>query len=145
MPDQPYTTADLHAEAARQHATLAADPDFMGIGEQMEGAAIPSTVVSLEPETGEAVEFSQTWDQLSEAAFETAQKAIDDLLTKAADLSEWAVRLGTDGLEPDAHLITVGAGERPIARIHFAFSPDMEDETRTALAEGVSQAIANAL
>ncbi|MFG2826065.1 hypothetical protein ACGFWI_01055 [Streptomyces sp. NPDC048434] len=132
MSEYPYTTADLHAEAARQHATLAEDPDFVGVGERMQWTPIPSRP-------------DDHWDDLNEADFETAQRAIDDLLTKAADLSDWAITLGADGLQPDEHVLSVGAGEQTIARIHFAFEPDMDDDMRAALVEGLGQAIADAL
>jgi hypothetical protein len=87
MTSAPYTKADLRAEAARQHATLTQDPDFLGIGEQMEGHKIPSRG-----------DFQ--WDQLSDDDYDAARAAVDDLLTNAADVSEWAVQLGAAGLTP---------------------------------------------
>lgn len=42
MTQQPYTDADLRAEAARQLGALTEDPEFMGVGEQMNGADISS-------------------------------------------------------------------------------------------------------
>jgi hypothetical protein len=72
--------------------------------------------------------------------------AIRGLIKSAADVSEWAINLGADGLEPsDEHVITLnadsGTEERPIARIHFAFEPGMPEEMRTALVQGIGQAI----
>lgn len=145
MTDRPYTDEDLRTEAARQHKTATEDPDFMGIGEQMDGMPIPSTVVDLEPETGEPLEMSRAWNHLSPDDFEAAQRAVDDLLGKAADVSDWAINLGADGLEPEDHSITVNGDARPIARIHFAFEPGMPDEMRTALVEGIGSAIARHL
>ena len=125
MTDHPYTEDDLRTEAASQHAALLRDPDFMGIGEQMQ---------------------DETWRSLSEDDFEAAQRAIDDLLTNAADVSEWALNLGADGLQPsDEHAITLDGNGKPIARIHFAFEPGMPDEMRTALVQGIGEAIADAL
>ncbi|WP_431999282.1 hypothetical protein [Streptomyces sioyaensis] len=143
MPDKPYTDKDLRAEAARQHATLTDDPDFMGVGEQMQDAFIDST----DDNDREEVEDSgSTWDEaLDEDQFNEAKRKIHDLINGAADLSDWAVNLGADGLEPTGHVLSVGAGERTIARIHFAFEPGMDDDMRTALVEGVGQAIADAL
>ncbi|NUQ97875.1 MAG: hypothetical protein HOY79_15410 [Streptomyces sp.] len=60
-------------------------------------------------------------------------------------MSDWAINLGADGLEPEDHSITVNGDDRPIARIHFAFEPGMPDEMRTALVEGIGSAIARHL
>jgi hypothetical protein len=153
MDNQPYTDTDLRTEAARQHATLIKDPDFMGVGEMMQD----SEVASLAPQhTAEDIDGQPndadgvTWSQLlpPEAddceAYDLAQNGIYDLIQGAADVSEWAINLGADGLEPEDHQITVNAG-RPIARIHFAFEPGMSDEMRAALVEGIGEAIADAL
>ncbi|MFK4801714.1 hypothetical protein ACI3K5_23905 [Streptomyces sp. MPA0124] len=140
MTDHPYTDDDLRAEAARQHAVLAEDPDFMGVGEQMEDATVEHT------DDGDT---SLTWTELlvpqgagaSYEAFGEAQRKIHGLIQGAADVSEWAVNLGADGLEPSTeHEITLNAG-RPIARIHFAFEPGMPEEMRTLLVEGIGDAI----
>lgn len=121
MTERPYTDDDLRAEAASQHHTATTDHDFMGIGEQM---------------------TDETWRSLSRDDFAKAQDAIDQLLTNAANVSEWAVNLGADGLAPsDEHVITIGADEQPIARIHFAFEPGMDDDMRTALVQGIGQAL----
>ncbi|MFD3310095.1 hypothetical protein [Streptomyces sp. NPDC058694] len=129
MTEQPYTTADLLAEAARQHKAATEDPDFPGIGEQMEGHKIPSRG-----------DFQ--WDQLNRDDFDTAQFAIDDLLGKAADVSRWAIDLGADALEPEEHQFTLSAGERPIIRVHFGFAPGLSDEARAAFVEGLGAAAA---
>ncbi|MEU8723557.1 hypothetical protein [Streptomyces antimycoticus] len=138
----PYTDADLRAEAAAQHAVLTEDPDFMGIGEQMDDDIVEST---------ESANGGRTWSQLlpfetdDGEAYNAAQRKVHDLINGAADVSEWAINLGADGLKPDGHSITIGAAEKPIARIHFAFEPGMPDEMRSALVEGIGQAIADAL
>lgn len=142
MTDRPYTDDDLRTEAARQHKTATEDPDFMGIGEQMDGSEIDSTYYD---EAGQRHENGRTWDQLDDEDFEAAQRAVDDLLGKAADVSDWAINLGADGLEPEDHSITVNGDDRPIARIHFAFEPGMPDEMRTALVEGIGAEIAKYL
>jgi hypothetical protein len=142
MTDQPYTDNDLRAEAARQLFGAQQDPDFMGIGEQMEGSFIDSTVVEPDPETGTEPVTGRTWDQLDDDTWDTAQRGIDKLINGAVDLSDWAVNLGADGLEPsDEHIITLGADEKPIARIHFAFEPGMDDDMRASLVQGIGQAI----
>lgn len=142
MTDRPYTDEDLRLEAARQHATLLTDPDYMGIGERMEGEFIDSTIVDPDPSTGTEPVTGRTWDELDEDSYDNAQRAIDDLLGKAADVSEWAINLGADDLEPsDEHVITLDGDGKPIARIHFAFEPGIPDEMRTALVQGIGQAI----
>ncbi|MDT0409912.1 MULTISPECIES: hypothetical protein [Streptomyces] len=137
----PFTDADLRTEAARQHANLVDDPDFMGVGEGMEDAYVDSTLNA----DGEG----KTWADLLpyEAdrgeAYNAAQRKIHELIP-GADLSQWAVDLGADGLEPaEAHL-NLGA-DRPLARIHFAFAPDADEDTRIALVKGVGAAISQFL
>lgn len=139
MTDQPYTDADLRAEAARQYFSATTDPDFMGIGEQMDGSPIESTFYDA---SGQRHEQGRVWDQLDRKDFDDAQRAIDDLLGKAADVSQWAVDIGADGLEPDEHQFTLKAGETPFIRVHFAFAPDLSDEGRTAFVEGLGAAAA---
>lgn len=143
MTERPYTDDDLRTEAARQHATFTEDPDFMGVGEQMEDALVAHTDLTEDGET------SLTWQELlvpegggSWETFGEAQRKIHCLITGAADVSEWAINLGADGLQPsDEHVITLNGDSKPIARIHFAFAPDMPEEMRTALVQGIGQAI----
>lgn len=126
MTDRPYTDDDLRTEAAKQHKTATEDPDFSGIGEQMDG--------------------TEPWTNLGDDDFDTAMRAIDDLLGKAANVSRWAVDLGADGLQPsDEHAITLDGDGKPIARIHFAFEPGMPAEMRAALVQGIGEAINDAL
>jgi hypothetical protein len=137
MADRPYTDDDLRAEAARQYATLAEDPDFMGVGEQMEYAIVEST--------DDGTCARETWHELLVAptpddeyeAYGEAQKQIHDLINGAAEISEWAINLGADGLEPAAHTFQLGAqgvgdgdAEEPFVRLHFAFGPNVAEEDR---------------
>lgn len=135
--DRPYTEADLRAEAARQHQTATEDPDFVGIAEQMDGAFIDSTVVDSDPETGTEPVTGRTWDQLDEEEFGKAHRAIDDILGRAADVSDWAIELGADGLEPDEEHVDIAG-----ARIHFAFDPGMPEEMRASVIAAVHAATA---
>lgn len=134
--DRPYTDDDLRSEAARQHKALTEDPDFMGVGEQMDDEVIPS-----DPES--------TWGDLDEVDCDAAQNAIHDLITGAADVSEWAVRLGADGLEPDSHTLQFGVdpgdGDRPRVRLHFAFAPDTDAGTRDRFVMALSKTALQAL
>ncbi|MFJ3021446.1 hypothetical protein ACIPH4_10910 [Streptomyces tendae] len=141
MTEHPYTDTDLRAEAARQHAGLTEDPDFMGVGEMMQDAIVEST--------DDGTCARQTWHELLVAptpndeyeALGEAQRKIHGLIQGAADVSEWAVNLGADNLQPSTeHEITLNAG-RPIARIHFAFEPSMPEDMRTDLVEGIGDAI----
>lgn len=141
----PYTDADLRTEAITQHAGLTEDPDFMGVGEAMCDSPVPSTVV--EGGTG------TTWEDLlpydsgdgEHEAYNTAQRKIHDLINHAADVSEWAINLGADGLEPTGHVLKVGSADKQIARIHFAFDPDLAEDVRLDLVEGLAQVIADSL
>jgi len=140
--DRPYTDNDLRAEAARQLFGAQQDPDFMGIGEQMEGASIDSTVVDPDPETGTEPVTGRTWDQLDDDTWDAAQRSFDKLINGAVDLSEWAVDLGADGLQPTSDCLTFKGDERPIVRVHFAFPADMPDDARRAFITGSGEAIA---
>ncbi|WP_432041452.1 hypothetical protein [Streptomyces cadmiisoli] len=149
MSDQPYTDDDLRAEAARQHAVLTENPDYMGVGEQMEGESIPSTIVDLEPETSEPLEMSRAWSHLGDHDFEAAQRKIHNLINSAADVSKWAINLGADGLEPDGHTFQIGAKgpddddpDRPFVRMHFAFHPDATANERDRYVIALTKIIA---
>jgi hypothetical protein len=135
MTDRPYTDDDLRAEAARQHAAFLRDPAFMRIGKQMTGTVIPSR-------NGEPRACWHDLDDLDGDAFVDAQRAIADLLTNAADISEWAINLGADGLEPLPEQLSAQTDTGPWFRLHFAVRPDMPDDMRRALVEGVGAEIA---
>ncbi|MFF7485592.1 hypothetical protein ACFZBC_08850 [Streptomyces luteogriseus] len=139
MSDLPYTDDDLRAEAARQHATLTEDPDFVGVGEQMQDTEIPSLLPPAEADGAEGPH----WDELlDEDQFDEAQRTIHDLINGAADVSEWAVNLGADGLQPDEHQFTLNAGPKPIIRAHFGFAPELSDDARDAFVQGLGEAAA---
>ncbi|MER6515215.1 hypothetical protein ABT158_51110, partial [Nonomuraea sp. NPDC001636] len=141
MTERPYTDEDLRAEAARQHATLTEDPDFVGVGERMEDAWVGS-VETEEDGSG------RTWAELLaddgdwDGPYEEAQGKIHDLINGAANVSEWAVNLGADGLAPYDGQLTLDGANKPFARIHFAFAPDTPEAMRLALVEGVGVEIA---
>ncbi|MCZ0984188.1 hypothetical protein [Streptomyces sp. x-45] len=116
MSTAPYTDDDLRAEAARQRGTLTQDPDFMGVGEQMEG--------------------DLRWAELNQEQFGQAQQTIYDLINNASDLSQWAVALGADGLEP------FGTLNGPGVRILIAVRPDVPQELRGALVENIGAEVA---
>lgn len=139
MTDHAYTPDDLRTEAARQLFGAQQDPDFMGIGEQMEGAPIESTFYDA---AGQRHEQGRSWDQLDEDSWDTAQRGIDKLINGAVDLSDWAVNLGADGLDPEEHQFTLNAGPKPIIRVHFAFAPEMSDDARGAFVQGLGEAAA---
>lgn len=142
--EPPYTNADLRAAAMDQHAAALSDPDFVGIGEQLEGRYVRYEVVDQDHGGMMPPPGTPRWDELSEDDFDAAQRAIDDLLGKAAPISEWAISLGADGLEPTGHVVGMQAGDKHIVRIHFAFDPDLPDDVRDDLVVGIRQAIADA-
>lgn len=128
MTETPYTDDDLRAEAARQIKYTLDNLDTDGL---------------LDASTYE-LGHGGRWEQLAEGDWRDALRRVDELVEGAADVSEWAVNLGADGLEPSAaHEITIDAG-RPIARVLFAFEPGMPEEMRTALVEGLSHALDDA-
>lgn len=126
MTDCPYTDDDLRHEAAAQHAALTDDPDFMGVGEGMQDAYVGST---LDGDEG------KTWAELlpyeadGGKAYAEAQRKIHALIP-GADVSEWAIDLGADGLEPDPRALD--AGDHRI-RVHFAFASDISADDRADL------------
>ncbi|MEU0207398.1 hypothetical protein [Streptomyces canus] len=142
MTERPYTDEDLRAEAARQHATLTEDPDYMGVGEQMGDRYVRYDVV--DPEHGDLMPApgAQRWDELGEDEFDEAQRKIHDLINGAAYTSEWAINLGADGLEPLPEQLSAQTDNGPWFRLHFAVRPDMPDHMRRALVEGVALEIA---
>lgn len=129
-PDLPYTNDDLRAEAARQLATLTEDPDYTGVGEGMQDTVVEST--------DDGTCSRKTWHELlvpgapndEYEAYQAAQRKIHDLIRGAAEISEWAVNLGADGLEPTGNVLGVEASETPLVRVHLAFHPDMDDAAR---------------
>jgi hypothetical protein len=131
MNDRPYTDDDLRAEAARQLSAHGPSTS----PEQVYAAMLDARI--------ESSADGSTWSELLDAPeLDSPANAIRGLIKSAADVSEWAVNLGADGLEPsDEHVITLGADDKPIARIHFAFEPGMPEEMRTALVHGIGQAI----
>jgi hypothetical protein len=83
------------------------------------------------------------WDDLGDADFCAAQDAIDDLIADAADTSEWAIKLGAAGLEPEAHTLSLDGGGRPLVRIHCAFHPDMDKSIRVGFMTDLAKLIAD--
>ena len=118
MTDTPYTDNDLRTEAARQHAALADDPDFMGVGEAMEDRAITQDRVAL-------------WGDLGEDQYDAAQRKIHDLINGAADVSRWAIDLGAEELTPAEHHLIHGDEGGPVrAAFHIALDPHLELDPR---------------
>lgn len=140
MTERPYTDDDLRTEAARIHRQFTAEPDEGLVGEVMESGHVHSVETS---EDGSA----RTWPELLEPdgeetpEYAQAQRAVTTLIRGAANTSEWAINLGADGLQPDEHVITLNGDGKPIVRVHFAFAPGMNDETRTEIVQGIGQAI----
>ncbi|MDF2708153.1 MAG: hypothetical protein K0R62_3805 [Nonomuraea muscovyensis] len=132
MTERPYTDDDLRAEAARQHAALTFDPGHIGVGAEMEEQEVTPG--------GEV-----TWGDFRDETFSAARRSVHDLITGAANVSKWAVALGADGLEPYDGQLTLDGDDKPFARIHFAFDPDMPEEMRMALVQGVGTEIARHL
>jgi hypothetical protein len=131
MTDQPYTEADLRAEAARQHQRSIEHPSYMGVRSHM-----------LDSATGDP---EANWGPHNGIDFNIARERITDLRAGAADLSTWAVEMGADGLEPARHVVHINdkAGEHRV-RVHLAFAPDMAEETRREVIDLIADAIRTA-
>lgn len=127
MTDQPYTNDDLRAAAALMHYGLTTEPN----------PADADAALSVNPRWLLVEPFSEYEEELREATVE--------LVSKAANVSDWAVGLGIDKLEPEEHNVTLKAAERPIVRIHFAFAPEMPEDAREAFVMSLGQGAARAL
>jgi hypothetical protein len=124
VPDQPFTDEDLKAAAALMHYALTIEPN----------PADASAGLSDNPRWLLVEPGSEHDEQLRESVVE--------LVSGAADISRWAVDLGADGLEPEEHQFTLNAGPKPIIRVHFAFAPEMSDDSRGAFVQGLGEAAA---
>lgn len=62
--------------------------------------------------------------------------------TASADLSEWGAELAVDSLEPLNSSLSMETSTGPLVRIFFAVRPDMPEEMRTSLVEGLGMEIA---
>ncbi|MFI6491258.1 hypothetical protein [Streptomyces sp. NPDC050564] len=67
--------------------------------------------------------------------------AVWKILRNAPNLTEWAINLGADGLQPDEHQLTWSAGDQPIVRVHLAFHSGMHAEARDYLVTAVGEAL----
>lgn len=123
MTDRPYTDDDLRDAAALMHYALTTEPN----------PADADTVLSAHPAWANVEVGSDEEGQLRESVVE--------LVSGAADVSEWAINLGTDGLQPSTEYEITLNTDRPVARIHFAFAPTMPKGMRAALVQGLGDAI----
>jgi hypothetical protein len=141
MTDLPYTDADLRAEAAHQHSGLTEDPDFMGVGEQMEDSFVPS----LRAEDS-VPSLATTWSAaLDGDDYGDAQRKIHDLINGAADVSEWAVDLGAAGL---TETVTHGwycQGRGWELAVQIAHRPQIKPEVRDEVESAVRRAVERVL
>lgn len=143
MTDLPYTDADLRAEAASCLSALGALPTAADIRR-----SLPDTYIDSHrtPASGREA----TWAAVvGEDGLGVLADEIHALIDGAADVSEWAVNLGADGLQPDGHTLQLGVdpgdGDRPRVRMHFAFHPDMDDARRDQFVMRLSKAVLNNL
>jgi hypothetical protein len=142
--NQPYTDDDLRREAARQYAEALHNPGLIDVQDGMQGTPIPSTVVDLEPETGEPLEMSRAWHQLSGDGFHDARNEVHELLESAVDLSRWAVDLGACGLRKTTELAW-GHGNAWDLAVQIAHRPGVAPELHEAIVSAVQTAVTDAL
>lgn len=130
-----YTEQDIRSEAAHCLLALSSLPTVPDILRWLPGAYVDS----YREDDGSG----HTWgDVLDNDGLAAVARQIHDLIAATMPLPFWAVNLHADGLQPsDEHVITLNGDSKPIARIHFAFAPDINDDTRTALVQGIGQAI----
>lgn len=122
MSDLPYTDADLRAEAARY------------VSGEVDGLEIPLAMAERAP-----------WSSLCGEAWRAALAEVIRLVEGAADVSEWAVNLGADGLEPStSRVLSMNGGDKPFARLHFAFHPDMSEANRDQFVMRLADLMADA-
>ncbi|MEU8623236.1 hypothetical protein [Streptomyces sp. NPDC048669] len=126
MAEKPYTDEDLRAEAARQIKYTLDNVETDGL---------------LEASTYD-LGNDRRWEELPEGDWHEALRNVDELIEGAADVSEWAVNLGADGLEPVGLNLNINdsVGEHRV-RLHFAFAPDMDKAKRQAVMDLVADAI----
>lgn len=132
-----YTDQDIRSEAAHCLLALISLPTVDDILRWLPGAYVDS----YREDDGSG----QTWgDVLDNEGLAAVARQIHELVTAVMPLPFWAVNLHADGLEPsDEHVITLGADDKPIARIHFAFEPDMDEDTRRAVISRVGEVLAD--
>lgn len=130
-----YTDNDIRSEAAHCLTALGSLPTVPDIIRWLPEAYVDS----YREEDGSG----QTWGEvLDDVGLVAAARKIHELIASTIPLPRWAVDLHADGLEPsEDHIITLSADEKPIARIHFAFEPGMDDDMRASLVQGIGQAI----
>ena len=114
MTERPYTDDDLRSAAALMHYALTTEPN----------PADADSVLSGHPAWVNVEVGSDEEDKLRESVVE--------LVSGAADVSEWAINLGADGLEPCGVSFNASTDNGLVARIHFAFNPGTTDEERAA-------------
>lgn len=140
QPKRPYTDADLRAEAARQHHALTSTVDEMFVGEDMERSWVPS-VETTEDGSG------RTWADLlnpegdDTAENRAAQESVHHLITRAANVSEWAVALGVAGLTPHPPIAIRCTTTGWEVAVQIATAPDTTDEARDELLRELRTAI----
>lgn len=67
--------------------------------------------------------------------------AVQKILNAAPDLTDWAINLGADGLEPSDEHVEITEGTHIGVRIHFAFDPDLPQEIRQQVINALRQDI----
>jgi hypothetical protein len=129
-----HTDADLRAEAARQYAEALRSPDRVEVGDEMQGAPIPSRS-SSEP-------FH--WGQLSGDDFHDAGNEVHQLLDDAPDLSRWAVDLGANCLTKTTELMWGHPTNWSLA-VQVAHRRHLADDLHTELVKAISSAVSAVL
>lgn len=133
-----YNDADLRSEAAYCVRALVGLPDVAEILR-----SLPETYVESHREDDGT---GNTWgDLLDKQGLADVARKVRALLDSTADIAQWAVDLGADGLEPSPHVLNLDGDDKPIVRLHMAFDPAMPERDRQRFGLALAQVMANSL
>lgn len=137
MSETPYTEEDLKDAAAGVYAALITDVERVRVSELIADDPVTSLApqhdpadVDGAPNDGDGV----TWSGLLEdegdetPEFREAAERVHALVTGAADLAPWAIRLGADGLTPSYASVDIAFDGTPGIRVLFALNSEVIPE-----------------
>jgi hypothetical protein len=122
-----YTEDDLKDAASVVFAALVTDVDRVRVAELI----ADEEVTSLAPQDAPDDVHGVTWSGLLEdegdetPEYTEAAERVHGLVTKAADVSEWAVNLGASGMTPLDAVVDIVFDGAPGVRLMFAINPEV--------------------
>ena len=109
----------------------------------MAGRYVPYEVVDAKHGDFMPPPGTPSWDDVSEDEHDDAQEKIHDLITGAADVSEWAITLGAAGLTPHEPYAIRSLGEYDVA-VQIATTGQLTDTARDELLDAIREAVLEA-